>query len=556
MKPLYRIIASALSLSALIACAGDLDTAPEGDTMTEDQKQEVLTQDPAKLESDVLSLYSSMIELLAIEEWSGRTLHYDFGYAAILMMMDSWGQDTPSEDSGYNWFVSNLEMSDRTATSLAGYFIWNNLYKQMGLANRIIASVPADTEDASLRAFRGQALAIRAFDYLNLVQLYQFTYDGHSEALAVPLVPETMTGEEAAHNPRATVAEVYERILLDLDEAIALLPTSGQAGQINRQAAYGLRARTHLLMKNYDRAYDDAAAAAQGYTPYSIAEVSQPSFNAFNHAWLWGNVIGESNDVVQSGIVNFPAHMCSFTGNGYSPGYSGRYINSELYSRIPDTDVRKGWWALAEQKTEKDETTGQEQKYWEFCDIEHPCPNVDWQWTITYKGKQYNIAEWAGWQAPYLNVKFGAYQNIYNNATNACDIPLMRVEEMLLIQAEAKGLSANGSIAEGAAILENFVQTYRDPSYTCTATSREEFIDAVWFQRRIELWGEGHSWFDIMRLKKPVHRLGTNYATTVAWNLPAESPLFLLIVPEAECNVNSAIENNPTVAAPKAGDTY
>lgn len=538
MKTIYKLIAIAFGALAVAACSDDLDTRPEGDTMTEDQKKEIYEQNPEKLEADVLSLYSSMIELLAIEDWYGGQLHFDFGYAAVMLMMDSWGQDMPSEDSSYNWFASSQDMTDRTQTSPLGYFIWNNLYKQLGLANQVIATVPAESEDATSLNFRGQALAVRAFDYLNLVQLYQYTYVGHENELAVPIIAETMTNDEAKNNPRATVAEVYEQILSDLKEAIAILPETGVSGQVNRKVAYGLRARAHLLMQNYDQAYDDAVEAAKGYLPYSIAEVSKPSFNAFNHAWLWGNVISETNDVVLSGIVNFPAHMCSFTGNGYSPGYSGRYINSQLYSRIPDTDVRKGWWATVD-----------EEGQW-------VAPNVDWTWAITYNGSAYNIAEWEGWQAPYLNVKFGAYNDLYDNATNACDIPLMRVEEMLLIQAEAKGLSQNGSVAEGKAILESFVQTYRDPSYTCTASSKEEFIDAVWFQRRIELWGEGQSWFDIMRLKKPVHRLGTNFESTVAWNLPAEASIFPLIIPEAETNVNPACTNNPIAAAPQAGQTY
>ncbi|MCM1150658.1 MAG: RagB/SusD family nutrient uptake outer membrane protein [Alistipes sp.] len=538
MKTIDKFIAVVLSLLTIASCGDDLNTVPEGDTITDDQKQEIYEQDPEKLEADVLSLYSSMIELLAIEDWVGAQRHYDFGYAAIMLMMDSWGQDMPSEDSGYNWFASNLAMEDRTQTSEYGYFIWNNLYKQMGLANQVIATAPADSEDATMLNFRGQALAVRAFDYLNLVQLYQYTYVGHENEPAVPLVLDTTTAEEATNNPRATVAEIYGQILADLGEAIAILPETGIAGQVDRHVAYGLRARAHLVMQRYDEAYDDAVAAARGYTPYSIAEVSKPSFNAFNHAWLWGNVIGESNDVVQSGIVNFPAHMCSFTGNGYAPGYSGRYINSALYDRIADTDVRKGWWATVDDAGE-----------W-------VAPYVDWTWSFTYQGTPFDIAEWLEWQAPYLNVKFGAYNDIYNNATNACDIPLMRVEEMILIQAEAKGLSQNGSIAEGKAILENFVQSYRDPSYTCGASSKEEFVDAVWFQRRIELWGEGLSWFDIMRLKKPVHRLGANFEQTVAWNLPAEAPVFPLIIPEAETNVNPACTNNPIPGVPQAGQTY
>lgn len=548
MKTINKFIAVALSLLAIASCSDDLNTVPEGDTMTEEQKKEVYEQSPEKLEADVLALYSSMIEFEAIYDWYGGAAHFDFGYAAVMMIMDSWGQDMPSENSGYNWFNNAQRMIDRTQTSTFGYFIWNNLYKQMGLANQVIATVPAESEDATLLNFRGQALAIRAFDYLNLVQLYQYTYVGHENELAVPLVLETTTGDEATDNPRATVAEVYERILADLDEAIADLPETGVAGQVNRRVAYGLRARAHLLMQHYDEAYADAVEAAKGYTPYSIAEVSQPSFNAFNHAWLWGNVISESNDVVQSGLLNFPAHMCSFTGNGYAPGYAGRYINSALYDEIPDTDVRKGWWAQAE--------WDKEYEYWEFCNIDNPCSLVDWKWSVTYQGVTYNIADWAMWQAPYLNVKFGPYQDVYDNPTNACDIPLMRVEEMLLIQAEAKGLSQNGSVAEGKALLESFVQAYRDPSYTCAASTEEEFIDAVWFQRRVELWGEGQSWFDIMRLKKPVHRIGTNFEEAVSWNLPAEAPVFLAIIPEDETNVNPACVNNPIPSAPQAGQTY
>ena len=41
----------------------------------------------------------------------------------------------------------------------------------------------------------------RAYDYLNLVQIYQFTYAGHENSLAVPIVTETMTDEDMQNNP-------------------------------------------------------------------------------------------------------------------------------------------------------------------------------------------------------------------------------------------------------------------------------------------------------------------------------------------------------------------
>ena len=72
-----------------------------------------------------------------------------------MLMMDSWGQDMPSEDSSYNWFASSQDMTDRTQTSPLGYFIWNNLYKQLGLANQVIATpVSGRMAMASLRSER------------------------------------------------------------------------------------------------------------------------------------------------------------------------------------------------------------------------------------------------------------------------------------------------------------------------------------------------------------------------------------------------------------------
>lgn len=75
----------------------------------------------------------------------------------------------------------------------------------------------------------------------------------------------------------------------------------------------------------------------------------------------------------------------------------------------------------------------------------------------------------------------------------------MRVEEMYLIKAEAEAMG--GNLSGGKSTLENFVRTYRDPSFTSKANSAQDFQDEVWLQRRMELWGEGFSLFDILRLK-------------------------------------------------------
>lgn len=533
------------SAMLLTTSCSDLDTNPSGNTMSDGQLNEVLAQDPSKLKSEVSGMYANMIEYGAIAQWYGDVRHYDFGYASTMMMMDASGQDEPSQVSGYNWYNKPLRFVDRTANSETTYFIWNQCYKNIKVANDVLKSVDLENLSDVAKSYVGQAYAMRAFEYFTLIQLYQFTYKGHEDAAGVPLVTEKTTEAEANNNPRAAVKDVYKQIMDDLNIAIDYLTDSRSAkSEINRQVAYGLRARVNLVMQNWSDAAADAKKAAEGYTPLSKEAAAAPGFNDVSASnWIWGNIVDESNDIVQTGILNFPAMMCSFTGNGYSPTYACRMINSKLWKEIPSTDVRKGWWI-----DENLNSSIVDSKYVVHQKDEDEEGNVV-KYLAVYNQTGDEVADIT---EPYTNVKFGAYKNQYGNELNACDIPLMRVEEMILIQAEATAMG--GNVEEGKRILENFVRTYRDPSYTCNASTAEGVQDAVWFQRRVELWGEGFSFTDLLRLKKPLDRTGANYEVSVRFNLPAESPIFLYLIPEDEENHNEALvgNNNPVVAVPKA----
>lgn len=533
------------SAMLLTTSCSDLDTNPSGSTMSDGQLNEVLAQDPSKLKSEVSGMYANMIEYGAIAQWYGDVRHYDFGYASTMMMMDASGQDEPSQVSGYNWYNKPLRFVDRTANSETTYFIWNQCYKNIKVANDVLKSVDLENLSDVAKSYVGQAYAMRAFEYFSLIQLYQFTYKGHEDAAGVPLVTEKTTEAEANNNPRAAVKDVYKQIMDDLNIAIDYLTDSRSAkSEINRQVAYGLRARVNLVMQNWSDAAADAKKAAEGYTPLSKEAAAAPGFNDVSASnWIWGNIVDESNDIVQTGILNFPAMMCSFTGNGYSPTYACRMINSKLWKEIPSTDVRKGWWI-----DENLNSSIVDSKYVVHQKDEDEEGNVV-KYLAVYNQTGDEVADIT---EPYTNVKFGAYKNQYGNELNACDIPLMRVEEMILIQAEATAMG--GNVEEGKRILENFVRTYRDPSYTCNASTAEGVQDAVWFQRRVELWGEGFSFTDLLRLKKPLDRTGANYEVSVRFNLPAESPIFLYLIPEDEENHNEALvgNNNPVVAVPKA----
>ena len=121
----------------------------------------------------------------------------------------------------------------------------------------------------------------------------------------------------------------------------------------------------------------------------------------------------------------------------------------------------------------------------------------------------------------------------------------MRVEEMILIQVE--GLAKSGQTAEAVALLEDFVRTYRDPSYSVSAGGRN-LEDEIWFQRRVELWGEGFSNSDTRRLNKPLVRFheGTpsNVPAAFRFNMTADDGWWLMRFTSAEMNTNLSIVDN------------
>ena len=108
-------------------------------------------------------------------------------------------------------------------------------------------------------------------------------------------------------------------------------------------------------------------------------------------------------------------------------------------------------------------------------------------------------------------------------------VPMMRVEEMYLIEAEAAGRQNE---AEGIALLTAFAKT-RDAEYVYGTHNEayynkttSAFINEIWWQRRIEFWGEGLATKDIKRLQKGVIRSypGTNHYETNRYNKETSRP--------------------------------
>ena len=519
---------------AFTGCAG-LDTESEGRYITEKQISETNAAIPTRSESAVVGMYTYLGKSYAARP--NQTRADDGGYPTICIQQDSNGADMVCANSGYNWFTVAADLSDRTYTYAACFERYAVFYNQIKLANDLIATIDPTTTDKSAMYVLGQAKAVRAFDYLCLAPYYQFNYQTSADKPCVPIVTEATS--DFGHNPRATVKEVYELIMSDLNSAAELLADfnrNGDNSRVDISVVYGLRARANLYMGNYAEAAADAEKALVGYTPYSREEVSVPAFcNRDDHNWIWAIDI-DKNTVKVNPTTG--AQLGSFSGDSYTAA-CGVYkrINTLLYNKIPASDVRKGWWV--DDKLHSDNLK-----------------NVVWVNTTTNERVEgdaistYTFKNKVKFQ-PYTNVKFGMYSGI-GSAINDNDWPLMRAEEMILIKAE--GLAMSGKLAEGKAVLEDFVKNNRDPEYTCKAASAEEMQNEVWFQRRVELWGEGFSMTDIMRLNKPIVRFhGTNtenWPDAFCFNVAAGDAWLLLRIPQNEINANSSIVQNEGGSAP------
>ena len=512
-KYFFLAVAACLSLTA---CESMMDLQPEGATKTDALKQDAYNKIPANAAAEINAIYAQMIALYA----GGTTGHNDFGVASCMMLLESEGQDWIGPNTGYNWFAYS-DFYARNYNATVNLLMWNTYYKTIAACNMVCASTDPETTNPDLMANLGQARAVRAYCYSILAQLYQFTYNAENASKpCVPIVHESLTAEQQAANPRASLQEVYDFIMADLNYAIPALEGWARADKAaaDQAVAYGLRARVNMLLGNYADAAEDAKMAIQvsGAQPYTLADVSKPTFcHAEHNSVIWANMIVESNDVVQTGIINWPSHMSSLYTDGYTGVGTYREISSDLYSKISPTDVRKGWWLNENLESPL---------------LDHPA-----------------YAGWKGNGVPYANVKFGVPDDDMANLVADADWTLMRYEEMLLIQAE--GLARSNQEAAAKALLEGWVKANRDANYTCKASDEAGLVEEIWMQRRIELWGEGFAWFDLNRLEKPIIRTtSSNWPEAWIVDVDAHHDCRIWTLPDREIQNNDGIDesdNNP-----------
>ena len=518
---IYISIAAALLIAA--SCDKMNQLEPQGGNSLTSQVLQTNQTVPSRINASFNGMFT---KLGAPDSVFGSGRPDDWGFLMIGFSGDIEAADVVLVNSGYNWFSTCGALTSRNADYANPYVRYAAPYNEIAAANEVIKSYPEGTTDQAAIYNIAQAHAIRAFAYLNLAPYFQFGYAaGGRDLPCVPIVTEDT--ENFTENPRASVEEVYQLIISDLTYAIENLEgyVRPNKSRIDIQVAYALRARAYLNMQEWALAAADAEKALEGYSPATMAEVSKPFLYDINeHNWIWGYDM-QTDVAMENPYATSSAWLRSFSGDGYSAGtqvYS--CCNSLLYDRIPDTDVRKGWWVNSE--------------------LESPLlAGVTWDGVSGNAVGPLEIDNVKTPFLPYTNVKFGMFT--VGGTSNDEDWPFIRAEEMILVLAE--GLVGSGQTEAGKAVLEDFVRTYRDPSYSADAGGRT-LEDEIWFQRRVELWGEGFSNPDTRRLNKPLVRFHEGTASNVPaafrFNMPADDGWWLMRFTSSEKNTNLAIIDN------------
>lgn len=418
-----------------------------------------------------------------------------------LMTSGNFGIDT------YNWNLYSYTYSQVPEDDpwWFGYsnYIWQYDYKIVDAANNVIAAMEEAEEAIGKENLLGQAYALRGLAFLNMVRLFAPTYTLNPESPGI-ILRITPADASSEHLGRASLRECYKRILDDLDY--------GRQHCSNASKTYFTPKSCALFMA---RAYLD-----MGDFPNAKKYAEEAASNTFDG----------------SNLMSWDEYQAGFTDPNVEWLMSFNYnqTTSRLYASIPSFYylAKASYTADADGKADPDTMeyldTAEEADY-----FEEPLYGYSTvRWTRRFRDSFedtdcrklfpfYFYAE-DGW----FTSKFG-HRDLY---IGDADFPLARIAEAYLIKAECE---AQGG-GDAKSVL-NALQVARG------ATPTDGSLENIYYERRKELYGEGFRLYDIKRLHQPLVRSADPEHWATVKDLPADSPRFMLPIPQVEMLYNKAL---------------
>lgn len=548
MKNIIETI-SAVACAVALAAGCIQEIEPQGGSVTLNQAAKA----PGAYDNFVSAVTNSLTGSFTYGG-TGNTYPWDFGYPSFYLQRDVMGNDIVCESSGSEWYTTWYACDTGLGPEYAVCQVpWTYYYKWIKNCNTVLSMYKSDPVE-SKKTGAGIALAMRAMFFMDLARMYsEKTYGEDKSSITVPYITEETLVEDCTHNPRATNEEIFGHIIDDLNLAEEYLAGYTRSDKYvpDQSVVYGLKARAYLTMEDWANAEKYAKLAQNGYTEMTSAEYTsqQDGFNTPNGSWMFAMTYKSTDDNIQlnDGDSSWGSQMIvevSESECGYSANYVGpKRIDAHLFSTIPATDFRRMCWVdpAIDDLGSKAEIVEALSKY------------SDAPEGLYRTGYVKSSKKSVGGIPVKFRPKNGEHVDQYAAFTVA--VPIMRVEEMKLIEIEAAGMQDE---SRGKTLLTEFAQK-RDPNFeygthhdAYYATRANAFQQECWWQRRVEFWGEGFATFDVKRYGAGIIRsyAGTNHPEGDRWNETKTPQWMTLCFVGTEANYNSALIQNPTPIKP------
>ncbi len=428
--------------------------------------------DALKTDVDLLTALTGTYAGMRVSQLYGRALPLLGDLQADNVFVSTRNSGRYTGHNNYSFVVTNADVLG----------IWENGYRVILRANNVINADPVVSSQADVDQYKGEAYAIRALIYFELVKTFARPYTDNPAGPGVPIVLNFDIDKKPA---RATVEEVYTQILSDLDKAYTLMNQQPTTARFSKYAARTLAAKVNLFKgtpESFQLAYDEATEVITG-SGTSLLTIA--GFTAY-----WESVRPQTSAAVTETLFELISDQIDNAGFDELPnfylqdGYGDGLTTRSFYDSFSNTDVRK---------------------------------------TLIIKGARTSA------ENPAYII------NKYPDVANKGGKKILRLSDAYLIAAEAAYQLNRPSDAL------NYLQTLvaeRDPAAVVNETGAALF-DRIITERRKELAFEGDRFSTLNRLKRDITNRGSTSAPTVVYsNYRRVAP-----IPQSELDRNPIQQN-------------
>lgn len=429
------------------------------------------------------------------QAFTGLVATYDLmrknagGFENMITMMNAGSDDNYAGGGGATDGAGIQSFSNYTINpNTIPRSFWSDHYQGIFRANILLQKLPDVPMDAAEKArFTAEAKALRATYYFNLVRMFK----------NIPLLLEPLSTADIYNVTQATPAAVYTQIEKDLTEAIPNLPSTvvltTEAGRFTKVAAQAMLGKVYL----YDNKKTEAAAqlALVNGTPGQPNQYGNRLLTKFSDLWVFTNKFN-AESILEAVHSNQSNADWGFWGSSGDEGNSAdEMVGPRSYVRVDPSapDIYTGGWSF----------NVWTQDFYDFIknDPRFSATILDVK-ALAAAGKVKYIE---GYQnTGYFLMKFIPMRSDIRTGGGATELNfqqndyIIRLADTYLLEAEALG----GTGARAQALLDAVRARVGLPSVPVS-------LDAIKTERRLELAGEGHRFFDLVRWGNAATVLGS-----------------------------------------------